>query len=74
MKIPGWRGEAPPWLECLEEGILGLGERPFPSRIRKGEEESILGGRYEELQAGKFWVIFKISAQEGQVEIVMVRE
>lgn len=70
----GEAGEAPPWLECLEEGILGLGERPFPSRPRKGEEESILGGRYQELQAGKFRVIFKVSAQEGQVEVVTVRE
>ena len=70
----GEAGEGLPWLESLEEGILGLGERSSPFQPRKGKDESVLGGRYQELQAGKYRVIFKVSAQEGQVKVVTVRE
>lgn len=65
-------GEATPWLECLEEGILGLGDVPSPSW--KGKKEGILGGRYWESRVGLFRIIFKVSALERQVKIVTVQK
>ena len=68
----GDAGEMLPWLECLEEGILGLRDSPFWPRT--GKAERLLGGRYQELQAGRFGIVFQVSAREGQVKVVTVRE
>lgn len=70
-RTPGDLGEMSRWLECLEEGILGLGNLPVPWAWEADSSYPDCG--CGELEAGPFLVFYKIRRERRQVEIVAVR-
>ena len=69
-KIPATE-EALRELECLEEGILGLGNGFH--RFLGEREENFPTGRPYVAEAGGFQVVFQVFSHERQVRVMSVR-